>query len=63
MGIHSQWMPNAMPPAFDWDGANISRIGRHSVTASEVEQVIAGASLPLGSPLWGAALRPAINLA
>lgn len=40
-------MATAGRPAFDWDGANIAHIARHTVTPEEAEQVLSGASLPL----------------
>jgi hypothetical protein len=33
--------------AFDWDDPNMAHIARHTVTPTEAEQVISGASLPL----------------
>jgi hypothetical protein len=34
---------------FDWDQANTDHIARHRVTPGEAEQVISGASLPIGT--------------
>jgi uncharacterized DUF497 family protein len=36
-------------PAFDWDDANVGHLARHRVRPAEVEQVLKGGSLPLGS--------------
>jgi len=35
--------------SFDWDQANRGHIARHGVTPVEAEQVISGASLPIGT--------------
>lgn len=35
-------------PLFDWDDANRGHLRRHDIAPEEAEQVILGASLPLG---------------
>jgi uncharacterized protein len=42
-------MAAARLPVFDWDQANSAHISRHGVTRAEAEQVVLGASLPIGA--------------